>query len=241
MGKQNSKYQIEEFIAEFNRSVYHPILNRDIGQPKLNEHTALFLLLPKLNGEEWLSTTNTAAIAVGAVYTAFDAHDTVDVNHVTTTNEQLKVLSGDYLSGIYYQLLAKIPDFDFIHVLSTTIARINEIKTEFYTNKDQNMRDQIESIRSIQADCVLQFLQLFGYEKYIPIVKAALPFMALLRDEEGRHKDDLLSSWTVQDNFTEQALEVLKIELDEAISNADFLAPCFVEEIKKMTMPFYIG
>lgn len=233
MGKQKSNELIEVFIEEFNRSVYHPILNRDIGQPKLNKHTVLFLLLPQLNGEEWPSSTHTAAIAVGAVYTAFDAHDAVDVYDVTTTNEQLRVLSGDYLSGIYYKLLAAIPNFEFIQVLSKTIGQINEMKTEFYTNMDMTASEQIEAIRSIQSECVVQFLQTFGYEKYVPIVQAALPLIGLLEDE----KISGLGGWSLKSEHLTETFKQLRIEIDKALMEADFLLPHLVEDIREITMP----
>lgn len=233
MEKQKSKDLIETYIGEFNRSVYHPILNRDIGQPKLNEHTLLFLLLPQLNGEEWPSSTQKAAIAVGAVYTAFSAHDEVDVYDVTTTEEQLRVLSGDYLSGIYYKLLAAIPNFDFIRVLSKTIGRINELKTEFATNMEMTTSDRIEAIQSIQAECVVQFLQSFGYEKYVPLVKAGLPLIALSSGE----KISGLGGWSLKSEHSTEALERFRIEMEKAITEADFLAPHLVEDLEEMTLP----
>lgn len=232
MGRQNSNIQIAQFINDFNRSVYHPILDRDIGQPKLNKHTLLFLLLPKLNGEEWTSSTHTAAIAVGAVYKAFDAHDEVNIyDDVTTTDQQLKVLSGDYLSGIYYQLIAQISNFKFIHVLSSTIGRINEIKTEFHMNSTMEKNEYLKAIQRIQADCVIQFLQSFGYEKYIPLTQVALPLISLLAEE------DEINGCQFNNEHSADIVQQLSDDLAQAIKEADFLAPHLVEEVKAMTMP----
>ena len=66
-----------------------------------------------LNGERWTDRMNTAAIAVGAVHAAFDAHDAIDVSDATSTQQQLTVLSGDYFSGIHYRLLASSARFWF--------------------------------------------------------------------------------------------------------------------------------
>lgn len=235
MGRQNSNAQIEQFIDDFNRSVHHPILDREIGQPKLNKHSLLFLLLPKLNGEEWTSQAHTAAIAVSAVYKAFDAHDDVDVHDVTTTDQQLKVLSGDYLSGVYYQLIASISNFKFIHVLSNTIGRINEIKTEFHANPEMKKDEYIKAIQGIQTDCTIQFFQSFGYEKYVPITKVALPLLSLLNIED--EAEDSAGRWMLKNEHSETALKQLSSELEREIKEADFLAPHLVEEIRKMTMP----
>ena len=85
-----------------------------------------------LNGERWNNRLNTAAIAVGAVHAAFDAHDSIDISDATSKQQQLTVLSGDYFSGIHYRLLASMPEFGFISSLSETIGQINEMKTIFH-------------------------------------------------------------------------------------------------------------
>ncbi|MDS9470818.1 heptaprenyl diphosphate synthase component 1 [Sporosarcina pasteurii] len=234
MGRQIMNVQIESFIDEFNRSVNHPILNREIGKPILDESTLFFLLLPKLNGEEWTSSTNTAAIAVGAVYAAFDAHDTVDVENVTSTSQQLSVLSGDYLSGVYYQLLASLPNFEFIHVLSKAIGEINEIKTEFHTNLEMKTSDSLEAIRSIQAECIVQFLHTFGFSQYIPLAAAGLPLMSLM---VNRNRDSGTVQWTLHSDDATEALKILSAEMETAILNATFLTPELVEKTREMTMP----
>lgn len=232
MGKQNdNNYQIEKIIDELNGHMYHPILNRDLGQPKLNEQTALFLLLPKLNGEEWTSSTQTAAIAVGAVYTAFDAHDALDVYDVTTTKEQLRVLAGDYYSGLYYQLLATIPHFEFIGVLSKTIGRINEVKTEFHTNKELTNADRIEAVTTIQVECISQFYTMFGYEKYLPVVKAALPLLAFTKH------GTLPAGWTLKDEQSAKTLQQLRMNMEKVISEAVFLNPQLADDVMEMTLP----
>ncbi|AOV08070.1 heptaprenyl diphosphate synthase component 1 [Sporosarcina ureilytica] len=239
MGRQIMNVQIESFIDEFNRIVYHPILNREIGKPILDESTLFFLLLPKLNGEEWTSSTNTAAIAVGAVYAAFDAHDKVDVENVTSTSQQLSVLSGDYLSGVYYQLLASLPNFEFIHVLSKAIGEINEVKTEFHTNLEMNTSDSLDTIRSIQAECVIQFLHTFGFAQYIPLAAAGLPLMSLVADRNGGSQELKNTSvrWTLHSDDSTEALKKLRMEMEAAISGASFLTADLVEKTREMTMP----
>ena len=230
MGRQNSNNQIEKFIGEFNKHVYHPILNRDIGQPKLKKETAFFLLLPKLNGEEWTSSTNTAAIALGAVYTAFAAHDAVNSYDVTTTNEQLRVLSGDYLSGIYYQLIAALPNFEFIQAIAEIISRINEAKIELYTNINMKPNDRIQAIQTIQAECIAQFLISFGYEKYSPIVNAALPLMTLLQQERTA------DGWSLKEDIATGMIDQLIDELEKEITKSDFLLPHIAGEVKEMAL-----
>lgn len=236
MEKLTIKKQIEHYRDEFNDAVYHPILNRDIGSAQLDDTTAFFLLLPKLNGEKWTESMNTAAIAVGAVYAAFEIHDKVDEETVTTPTQQLAVLSGDYLSGIYYQLLATLPDFQLIHVLSTAIGEINELKTDFHHGNPAHLQDHIEAVKIIKAKCVIEFLHTFGFSKYVPIVEAALPLSSLNlvghNTHEGKNK-----SWAIPIELEKEAGLTLKEELEQSLSNANFIASFLKEEIQEIITP----
>lgn len=236
MEKQNVKNHIEHYMREFNHAVYHPILNRDIGQAKLDEATVFFLILPKLNGERWTESMNTAAIAVGAVYAAFEAHDTIDAENASATEQQLTVLAGDYLSGVYYKLLAAIPDFEFIKVLSTTIGQINEVKTDFYHQSPADLKKRLDAIKTIKAKCVIQFLHTFGFSQYVPLATAALPLLSLDRVEK-EVTEQSERRWMIPEHQADEAVTVLRAEMNEAISKADFIAPFLKEEIYGMTIP----
>ena len=239
MEKQNINDHIDNYMQEFNRAVYHPILNREIGQPKLDEATAFFLLLPKLNGEEWTESVNTAAIAVSAVYAAFDAHDAIDIKDATTTQQQLTVLSGDYLSGVYYKLLAAVPDFDFINVLSMTIGQINEVKTDFYYKSISDLKTNLDAIKIIKAECTIQFLHTFGFAKYIPFAAAALPLLSLDPNfkEGAAQVERQPKGWMFPSSQADEAIAVLRMDLYQAITEADFIAPFLKDEIRGRTTP----
>ena len=239
MEKQNIKYHIDNYMHEFNRAVYHPILNRDIGQPNLDETTAFILLLPKLNGEEWTESMNTAAIAVGAVYAAFDAHDTIDADDATTTQQQLTVLSGDYLSGVYYKVLAAVADFEFINVLSKAIGQINEVKTDFYYKSTSDLKTNLDAIKIIKAECTIRFLQTFGFDKYIPLAAAALPLLSMdpVLGEDFEQVVPIAKGWVIPSSQADQAIAELRMDMHQAITEASFIAPFLKEEIRGRTTP----
>lgn len=234
MGRQIKYKQIEEYVNQFNDSVYHPILNRDLGQPMLDEHVLLFLLLPKINGEKWAELNDNAAIAVGAVQAAFDAHDTVSLEDVTTTTEQLRVLAGDYLSGIYYSLLASVPDFKFIHVLAQSIGRINELKVEFYHDLEAKTSKDIHAIQDIQTTCIVQFLTHYGYGKYAVLAEVGLSLIALKSTENVASRQ---KGWTIETDQANHVQENLYKEMIELLEEADFLKEDLKEEIRSITMP----
>ena len=156
----------------WNAQYTHPILKRDAGQVELDAEKAFFLLL-RLNGERWTEQMNTAAIAVGAVHVAFDAHDAIDMSNATSKQQQLTVLSGDYFSGIHYKLLASLPDFNFIRTLSRMIGRINEVKTEYYGRSPTSTDELIETVQIIESGCITEFLHEFGFSRYSPLASIA--------------------------------------------------------------------
>lgn len=234
MEKQNIKKHIDYYMREFRQAVYHPILNRDIERPQLDEEIVFFLLLPKLNGEVWTKDMTKAAIAVGAVYAAFEAHDRIDTENATTTEQQLTVLAGDYWSGIYYKLLAEIPNFDFIQTLSATIGQINELKTDYYFQSSSEFTKNLEAIKSIKANCVIQFLYTFGFSKYASLTAAALPLIALDSKCEEVSKTGV-ENWSLSEQEKTEAVNLLKVELDRALMEADFIKTSLKEEVSSMT------
>ncbi len=239
MEKHNIKQIIDNYINDMKRAVRHPLLEKNIGEVKLAHLKAFFLLLPKLNGEKWVASTHTAAIAVGAVHTAFDAHDRIDERDATSTTQQLTVLSGDYYSGIHYRLLASLPDFEFIRTLSKTIGEINETKADFHNQAPSGLEQLIDAVRTIEANCITSFLHTFGFSQYAPLAAAALPLISLdaeLLTCEGR-PDNVGNYWTTDESDTSQAIEEFRKELQHALDDADFLQPFLVKEIRQMTTP----
>lgn len=239
MERQNIKQTIDTYKQELKRATYHPILKRDIGEANLDKVNIYSLLLPLLNGEKWTEAGNTAAIAVGAVHAAFNAHNEIELSDVISTNQQLQVLSGDYFSGIHYRLLASLPDIHFILALSTTIGRINELKTSFHNEAPSSPKELVETIQLIEAGCIIQFFHTFGYAQYVPLVSAALPLLALEPIVEHSPEQAILATygWEVDNEDAKRVLTELRLNMEEAIDAADFLMPYIKEDIRGMTTP----
>lgn len=213
---------IENYISELEQYLYEPIVDRDVGRLPIDTAKVFFLLLPMLNGENWTERVNTAAVAVGAVHAAFDAHDAIDVSHATSKQQQLTVLAGDHFSGVHYRLLASIPELGFIQSLSQTIGRINEVKTMLHRQLPDEPAQWVEAIRIIEAGCITDFLHTFGFSQYATIADAALPLLCL-------ENEDVLPA-------SEAAL-LLHAELRNALQAADFLEPFLQQEIRRISLP----
>ena len=179
---------------------------------------------------------NVAAVAIGAVHAAFDAHDAIELYDATSTQQQLRVLSGDYFSGVHYKLLASLPDIGFIHALSKTIGQINEMKTNYHDHSPSGPKELRETIEMIEAGCIIRFFHSFGFSQYVPLVSAALPLLSL-DPAAGRPAIQTALGWKVDVKDTDQVLAELSTTIDEAINKADFLSPFLKVDIRGMTTP----
>lgn len=239
MERENINYYMNNYIEELRLAVRQPVLERDVGDVDVDKAKVFFLLLPLLNGERWTDSTYAAAVAVGAVHIAFDAHDTIHHKDATSTLQQLTVLSGDYFSGIHYKILAALPDIDFIRTLSITIGQINELKTNFYKRSPRDVKELFETVESIEASCITDFLHTYGFSEYTPLASTALTLIALdstMKQTTGREISDTLD-WKLDQHDLDQVLSSLKSKLEKLIDKADFMTPLLQEEILGMTAP----
>jgi heptaprenyl diphosphate synthase len=239
MERDNINYCINNYIDELRFAVRQPILQRDVGGVDVDKAKVFFLLLPLLNGERWTDSTHAAAVAVGAVHIAFDAHDTIHHKDATSTLQQLTVLSGDYFSGIHYKILAALPDIDFIRTLSMTIGQINELKTNFYKRSPIDVTELLETVESIESSCITDFLYTYGFSEYIPLASTALTLLALdsAMKQTARRKIPDILEWKLDHHDLERVLSSLKSKLGNIIAGTDFMSPLLREEIIDMTAP----
>ncbi|MFS0576737.1 heptaprenyl diphosphate synthase component 1 [Sporosarcina sp. 179-K 3D1 HS] len=238
MERQKMKRQIENYILEVELAIREPIVERDIGGTVINSKKALFLLLPMLNDERWTARLNTAAIAVGAVHAAFDAHDSISPRSVSTKRQQLTVLAGDHFSGVHYKLLASLPEFDFIRLLSQTIGHINEMKTICHEQMPDSVEELLVAYQLIEAGCVVEFLNAFGFSRYAPFASSALPLLRLtaMRKEDGAMVDEQFGR-RLEAESHQRLVTHLTRQLQEAIDSSDFLAPYLRNEIQQVIAP----
>jgi heptaprenyl diphosphate synthase len=238
METQKIKLHIENYIGEVENAIHEPIVDRDVGRITIDAAKAFILLLPLLNGERWNNRVHTAAIAVGAVHAAFDAHDSINVFNATSKQQQLTVLSGDYFSGIHYRLLASLPEFGFIRSLSETIGQINEMKTIFHDQLPDGPEKLIETVRIIEAGCITDFLYTFGFSQYVPLASAALSLLWFdERDTDCNSISVKRSHRTLNAADADHAVFQLQAEMQQALDGADYLQPFLQQRIRNLTTP----
>jgi heptaprenyl diphosphate synthase len=165
---------IEQLKTKIRMYLRHRTLHKYTGEPDVREDRLFFLLLPFLNGENWTEEIDQSAIAVAVIYSALSAHDQIKELNASSKSQQLTVLAGDYYSGMYYRLLAKLSNIELIRTLSIGIIDISEKKSSVYDQIHRTFDEWMSTIQTIESLSIEQFHQHFGFEKYQPFVRRAL-------------------------------------------------------------------
>lgn len=238
---------INDHIQNLKNAILTQISHRTLQQtsPEIGEEKLFYLLLPFLNGEHWTKTHYDAAVSVGIVYSALNAHESIQEFEVRTTNQQLTVLAGDYYSGIHYKILSNIPDIGLIRSLSTAIVEISESKAYFYETAVRYLKDCLRAINVEESSSIETFYRHYGYEKYIPIVQMALLLERLknelnhfLESRKTKFLEALLHSEEVKfvHNRLFQVLNdrisEITVLLDQQVEKSAFLS----EELKSLLL-----
>ena len=119
------------------------------------------------------------------------------------------------------------------------IGKINEIKTNYHKQSPTNANELLQAIQTIESGCIVTFLQLFGFEQYVPLVTASLPLYTLdpvLDSSDKRPLWDVLG-WEIPEHEITLVLTELRKQMDEAIESATFITPFLREEMRGMTAP----
>lgn len=221
MNEQIIQQTIEQFKSKIQVYVRHRTLRRHTGEPELRDDRLFFLLLPLLNGNQWNDEHEQSAISVAVIYSALAAHDQIKELNASSKSQQLTVLAGDYYSGLYYQMLARLSNVELIRTLSNGIIDISGKKASFYDDVKQSFEEWMTSIQTIESLSIEQFYAHFNFNQYKPFVRRG---MLIHRIE---HELELVKQMKVtrfQESlaYSEQYLgysrnwqELLKLELDK--------------------------
>ncbi|AQQ53631.1 heptaprenyl diphosphate synthase component 1 [Planococcus lenghuensis] len=179
-----NEQQIDEKITleqvRIMELVHHRTLEKFTAGPAVKRTRLFFLLLPYLNGEYWSSETEASSKTVSIVQAALDAHEHVEENGAANLEQQLTVLAGDYYSGVYYQVLARLKNIDLVRQLSSAIAEISENKASLYESLPWRPTDIEIAVGEIEAGLIRTFYEFYSYGSY---ERLAIRALSLLRYE----------------------------------------------------------
>lgn len=152
-----SGLDVNKLKARIEDELQHTFLETYINKPVIDEEKLRLLneiinatSLSEYQKERYIVTTMLVQVAL-------DTHDLVpsiteqDESPAVKLQKQLRVLAGDYYSGLYYLLLAEIDDFDLIHQLATAIKEINEYKMDLYYQEALSFEEYMKLTKRIDA------------------------------------------------------------------------------------------
>lgn len=219
----NATY-ISEVVEALQTSIFmhvrHRTLQRYVGEPTLKAPQLFFIRLPFLLNMQQMNEID--AITVGIVHASLEEHDKIKEVEATTKQQQLFVLSGDYYSGRYYQLLARTGNILLIQKLSQAILTRCEHQIAVYEFSERPIAQWIEHLAVIQTELIAQYYVVNGLEVYIPLMREALTIVRLQEElayiEQGvasRFGEALIKNLSTDETIT----TVMQHEITKRQSN----------------------
>ncbi|MGG6309597.1 heptaprenyl diphosphate synthase component 1 [Paenibacillus macerans] len=129
------------------------------------------LLYTFLNDREGHSpqSAETCALAAFLVQLGMDTHDQIDLEDglgeatEAMRSRQLKVLAGDYFSGVFYDLLAQAGEIGMVPLMSAAICEANRLKVGLYSKLKRMVLPAEEYLKEcvhVKMELFLSFTQL---------------------------------------------------------------------------------
>lgn len=239
---------IEQLKTNISMHVRHRALLHYTGEPILDRNQLFFIQLPFLNGEEWDENRSISTTTVGIVHASLVEHDQIQEQNATSKKQQLTVLSGDYYSGRYYQLLAHTGNVLLIQKLSKGIINRCEHQISVYESYKRNFSQWIESLSVIECELIEQFYDVYGFQAYTPLLKETLTIIRIQQELEKFEKnqaslfgqalkESVEKTQSIHEELQQEVMARKKV-LDQLLYSSDFLREDLKQYIKNM--PFAI-
>ncbi|MDN4493871.1 heptaprenyl diphosphate synthase component 1 [Ureibacillus aquaedulcis] len=225
---------IEQLKTNIFMHVRHRTLIQYTGSPMLDENQLFYLLLPFINGEKWDEQIQKSAITVGIVHASLSEHDKISESNATSKEQQLTVLSGDYYSGRYYEILAHSGNIPLIRQLSEGIVSRCEQQIKLYESSQYTVNEWYQVISVIQTELIKRFYQVYQFEQYSPFMHTGL-LLLQLQKELHQHQCGTASNLFVKmqesvaggegsiESIIQKEIDSLKNLLNEYLETSEFL------------------
>jgi len=141
-------------IDKYKEMIQHRYLNDFIIDPEIDEDRLSLLLLFLHSQDLDVKEIENYSVSATLIQSALDIHEYVSNEPLEDHSHkvrQLTVLAGDYYSGLYYHLLAHIPNIQLIRKFAEGIKIINENKMSLYKKEYQSIGQVVNSIRLIES------------------------------------------------------------------------------------------
>lgn len=213
--------QIRFIKDKIENKLMNKYIDKILGKPVFDDEK-LIILSNIIMNQVTLSKTEKEnyMTASSLVLVALDTHEQVpEWNNPTNSKDevrqnQLKVLAGDYYSGLYYLLLSENDDFDMIEVLAKAVKDINEYKMKLHYLEEGSIELLLDLLSKIDITLIDYVAKHVGDTSLIPLAKNWLLIHRLLQER----KQIGSSSFYLKKHFRNRyKIEDMKTNIDELI------------------------
>lgn len=181
--------ELKALKIDIEASMKHTYMEKYIEKPYIDE--IKLAILTKLFKQHPFVETNHKDYIVSTmlIQIASDTHElNPSVNHLTEQQaqkeKQLRVLAGDYYSGLHYLLLAKTGDFSLIRQLAQTIRRLNELKMDLYYKKHINFTELLNFQKQIHSLISVKVMKMYTDFSIQPFIEDLILINQLILEKQ---------------------------------------------------------
>lgn len=166
--------KIQNLKENINNEIHHRILINNTGAPVLKDEQLFFLLLPFFEGHLFDENMKKNITSVGIVHSSLYEHEKIKEQSAEDKTQQLTVLSGDYYSGRYYEILAQTGNISLIRHLSLGIVARCEQQIKLYESNVLSHDEWLTYFEVIESELINQFYIAASFTQYTQLAKTAL-------------------------------------------------------------------
>ena len=190
MAVSEQEQHIASIKSVIKEKSFHSYFRKHLGPINLDDDRILMLSIA-MSEIELTQTEREAYITTAMlVQLALDTHEEVADPNASLKELQLKVLAGDYYSGLYYNHLANLNNIDLIRSFATAIKTVNENKISIYEAEGDTVDSFINSYKIVEFAVMEQLLLHFDAATYIDLFSEFLYLKKLISETEKLNTDN---------------------------------------------------
>lgn len=222
--------EVIQLNSEIKNIINHSFVLKYIDQPAINDDMIAVMVKIMRNANVDQKLMPYYIVSVMLMQIALETHETVSNSEegecpAQLRQRQLSILAGDYYSSMYYHLLAKTKDIEFISLMSKGIQEINEAKVRLYLDKDADIDKLVTYLCKIETILVEKTAEYFADTEQKDLYIDILFMNRLLAELDGYKKNH-------RSNFI-KALQSIHIVDDESADKISYLLNHEIKKVKE--------
>lgn len=159
--------EVIQLNNEIKKLINHSLILDHIDRPVINDD--MIAVMVKILRDANVDQTYMPhyIVSVMLMQIALDTHEEVSNTEESESpaklrKRQLSILAGDYYSSMYYHILAKTKDIEFINLMSRGVQEVNEAKVHLYMDKDADIDTLVKYLKQIETTLVEKTAEYFN-------------------------------------------------------------------------------